>query len=93
MSNQFAKIFETDLGQVLVTLDDSVDDGPMVRFTVQPEGFGLCHTALTFFDPDEGHKSARHAFDTVTEQVAIQVRDEIFRSCAQYRQQDETTLQ
>ncbi|WP_426427357.1 hypothetical protein [Pseudomonas palmensis] len=46
--SQFAKLFEfTDIGQVLVKLDDG-DDGPEVRTYFVPDGLGVCSIAMTF---------------------------------------------
>lgn len=44
----FAKLFETDRGQILVKLDTDDDDAPEIRFYVQPPGLGVCYAAFGF---------------------------------------------
>ena len=72
----FAKLYETQLGQILVKIDDS-DSGPAVRFFFEPEGLGVCSVALQFSDSDCGWSDAESAFDRVTEEQALLVVSEV----------------
>jgi hypothetical protein len=70
----FAKLYETDLGQILVKLD-SGDDGPEVRYFFQPEGLGVCSVSANFKDLDEdtAWDNADCLFDDCTEESAFKV--------------------
>lgn len=68
----FAKLFNTDLGQILIKIDDG-GEGPEVRYFFEPSGLGVCSVALEFTDDDEGKAwdKAEHAFNNTDESVAI----------------------
>ena len=66
----FAKLFETEHGQVLVKRDEA-DDGPEIRFYINPPGLGVCSIAHVFPDSDGGQTAADKAFDAVSDQVAL----------------------
>lgn len=66
----FAKLFDTEQGQILVKLDDAEDGEPEVRFYVQPAGMGVCSLAITFPGKD-GFSSARRVFEGVTLGTAV----------------------
>lgn len=71
MKDKFAKLFETEKGQILVKLDDG-DEGAEVRFYFMPEGLGVCSMALQFEGSDD-HKwdLAESAFEKVDEELAL----------------------
>lgn len=71
----FAKLFETDIGQILVKVDDG-DSGPEVRFYFTHDGFGVCCTALEFSDNDEGKEEARKVFNETSVDSAIDIAKE-----------------
>lgn len=73
----FAKLYETELGQILVMRDEG-DEGPEVRFYVKPAGLGVCSDAVGFDESDEGHEKADRCFAEVGRQTAIQVASSIF---------------
>lgn len=68
----FAKLYESALyGQILVKRDNSNEKcDPEVRFYFKPPGLGLCSTALTFADNDEGDANADKIFERVTLELA-----------------------
>lgn len=72
----FAKLFTfPDIGQVLVTLDETDDhesNGPEVKFQFVPEGLGVCAVRLSKFGSDEesAWKKAEDAFAAVDEAFA-----------------------
>lgn len=69
----FAKLFETDVGQILVK-KDSGEDGPEVRFYFQPEGLGVCSVAFNGFGDDEnGWDAADMTFETIDAQDAVNI--------------------
>lgn len=71
--NNFAKLFDTKVGQVLCVLDMSGDeDGPEITFTCKPEELGLCSTKITFKDTDIGASNAQSKFDSLTAETAFQ---------------------
>ena len=66
----FAKLYETELGQILVKQDEG-DDGPEIRFFFRPEGLGVCSFALMFTDDDEGWDAADASFEKIDESSAL----------------------
>lgn len=68
----FAKLYESGIyGQILVKRGSSNEEcAPEVRFYFKPPGLGLCSTALTFNDNDEGNDSADELFERVTLELA-----------------------
>lgn len=70
MSEPFAKLYGTDVDQVLVMLDPSGGGDSEVRFYVQPEGEMLRSFAASFEDDDSGWAKAQATFDNVTEASA-----------------------
>jgi len=70
----FAKLYETEVGQILVKLDDG-DDGPEVRYFFQPEGLGVCSVAVNFKDSDEdtAWDNADTVFDGCTEESSLEM--------------------
>jgi hypothetical protein len=68
MINQFAKLYETSLGQILVLLDDG-DYGPEVsiRFLTGIDGLAICQIKLAFDSEDK----AELIFKQMTEESAF----------------------
>jgi hypothetical protein len=64
----FAKLYETEVGQILVMLD-SGDNGPEVQYHFEPKGLGVCNLSINFKDDDE---------DTAWDKV-----EKIFEACTQ----------
>lgn len=74
MKKPFAKLFETDRGQVLVMRRESDDDGPEIAifFTPNADCTGLCKIAVSGFGDDEAaEERADAAFEMITEEGAI----------------------
>lgn len=71
MSKPFAKLFDTEHGQILVKIDAGEDSAPEVRFFAEPPGLGVCSVALAFEDSDEGWDTAEQAFEKVDIEMAI----------------------
>lgn len=75
--NTFAKLYETELGQILVKQDEG-EDGAEVRIFFKPEGCGVCTLALSWGDDDSETQwsKADSVFNNVTEESATNlVRD------------------
>ena len=58
----FAKMFQTELGQVVVMLQADDDGAPEVRVFMKPEDMGVCSTAFGYSDDDAGQASADGGF-------------------------------
>jgi len=70
----YAKLYETEVGQVLVKLDASPDEvKPEVRFFFEPSGLGVCSIAILFSDDDEGWDKAEKLFNTTDEISATRI--------------------
>ena len=73
----FAKLYETNIGQILVKTDTNEDGCPEVRIYFEPDGFGVCSQAVTFTDDDSGWDNRQKYFDLVGEEEAVKVVGEI----------------
>lgn len=78
--NQFAKLFNTHRGQVLVLLrdDGTAENGPCVEISAKPEGFGICATTIDFPDTDKGSEGAQKTFDVMNEERALAALEPLF---------------
>lgn len=67
----FAKLYETDIGQVLVKLDsaESEEHDAEVRIYFEPKGLGVCSAAFSYDDWDK----AEEAFDKVDQDMATAI--------------------
>jgi len=68
----FAKLYETDVGQILVKKGDDEDGQPVIEFYFHPEakGLGVCSVMLEFFSDDDGESNRDEAFEKVDESFA-----------------------
>lgn len=68
----FAKLFETEIGQVLVKIDEK-DNTPEVRIFFEPDGLGVCSVALEFKDDESGNAwdKADNCFEKTDQDVAV----------------------
>jgi hypothetical protein len=48
----FAKLYDTDKGQVVVMIQSNEDADPEIRFYAEPEGLGVCSLAMSYDDWD-----------------------------------------
>lgn len=69
----FAKLYETNIGQILVKMDASEEQKPEIRFFFEPEGLGVCSTAMGFPDTEEGWDNQLILFNSVDEDQAIAI--------------------
>jgi hypothetical protein len=69
---RFCKLYETEIGQILVKADTSEDGAPEVRFYFKPAHLGICSMAITFEDNDSGWDNQEKTFDLVTQESAIE---------------------
>jgi len=68
----FAKLYETEVGQVLVKLDSSPEECvPEIRFYFMPPGLGVSSIAISFQDSEEGWDKAEIGFNNVDEEKAL----------------------
>lgn len=72
----FAKLFETEKGQIVVLLQTNEDNDPEIRFFVKPENMGVCSTAFGYEEDD--FEGAQEGFDKVTFEMAAKAQEEIF---------------
>jgi len=68
----FAKLYETERGQVLV-MRQSSDEGPEIAFHFYPgvDGLGLCQFRIGYTDDDDGESKADTAFEEITQERAV----------------------
>ena len=69
----FAKIYETEIGQILITKDTHAEScNPEVRTYFEPEGLGVCSISATMKDDSEDSWSnVDKLFDNMTEEEAV----------------------
>lgn len=67
----FAKLFETEIGQLLVKIDTSDECKPEVRIYFEPPELGVCSIAWGFNDDDDGWSKADALFEKVDQDYAI----------------------
>ena len=73
MIEKFAKLYETNIGQILIKIDTDTDDKVEVRFSFTPDGLGVCSVAATMKDAsDKSWDSAQEMFDNVTKESAVE---------------------
>jgi len=78
----FAKLYETEIGQILVKRDEG-DDGPEMRLFFKPEKLGVCSFAFSYSDDDEGWDKLDKAFDDMNEKDATEMTKNIFSNVTQ----------
>lgn len=71
----FAKLYESNIGQILVKLDEG-DKGPEVRFYFKPDLLGVCSLATQFDDTDSGWQKAESFFQKVDYEAAYRIASE-----------------
>ena len=71
---QFAKLFDTKHGQILVKADEGENRGSEVRFYFQPEELAVSSSAFLFPEDETGEK-ARECLANVTEDMAIKMAE------------------
>jgi len=67
----FAKLYGEDKDQILVKMDSSENNKAEVRFYFEPDGLGVCSSALQYKSDDpESWDKAENFFKEVTEEKA-----------------------
>lgn len=75
----FAKLYDTEFGQILCLLDLGHEDGddPCVEFYARPGDLGVCKLKHRFDNSDRGAGFAQEFFDEITEAIAIRQTEPI----------------
>lgn len=65
----FAKLYETERGQIVVLRDKDSEENPAIVFMFDPgvEALAVCRLALGFQDSNEGENQRDAAFEALTE--------------------------
>lgn len=75
----FAKLYDTDKGQIVVMLQSNDEGNPEIRFFVEPPGLGVCSMAFSFDgDDDNTWNAAEASFDKVDEAMAVAAQVQLF---------------
>lgn len=73
MSNIFAKLYERDGNQILVTAETNDEDKPVIKIMAIPQGLGLCSFSIGYKDTEEGFDVRDSVFEQdVTEDWAFE---------------------
>lgn len=68
----FCKVLNHDkYGQVLIVLDTDDESRPSVKFSMAPEGLGVCSVTSSFRDSDVGWDMAEEAFGNSDMDMAL----------------------
>lgn len=71
----FAKMFDTEYGQVVSMLQADDDGDPEIRFYAKPDGFGVCSIAFGYSGNwDRAEENFSKIDVTMASQVAMQIR-------------------
>lgn len=76
--SQFAKLFDTAAGQVLV-LSDHEGEQAQLKYFIKPEGMGLCCMTAMFIPGEEGFAERDKAF---AEQINQEYADGFAQHCS-----------
>jgi hypothetical protein len=79
----FAKIFETETGQILVYLDLDDDQEPCITVSVKPDGFGVCSIKMSYTS-GAGEDMSYMAFSKFSASKAEQIANGILESCKDF---------
>lgn len=80
---EFAKLYDTELGQILVKLDTDDECKVEVRFWFYPPGLGVCSVAMTAKDDsDSAWDWGESTFANVTEEKATKFVQETIEKLA-----------
>ena len=71
----FAKMFDTEYGDVLVMRQDDDEGNPEIRFYCEPEGLGLCSVAFSY--SEDAYERRDEGFDKVTLEMAVKVAKDL----------------
>ncbi len=74
----FAKLYQTERGQILVKLDSDEDGSPEIRFYVNPEDLGLNSLAFGYEDSEKGWEDVKEGFAKVDFGMACRVAKQIY---------------
>jgi hypothetical protein len=69
----FAKLYETEVGQILVKMDSNEEYAPEVRFYFEPQGLGVCSLATSFKDNAEGWDNQEKYFNEMSKEQATSI--------------------
>jgi len=72
----FAKMFNTQHGQVVAMIQANDDGAPEVRFFCKPDGLDVSSVAFSYPDSDEGWSRAEDGFA----KVDIELAEKAYRS-------------
>lgn len=75
--NTFAKLYETDIGQIVV-MRHMGEDEPEIRIYINPNGNGVCWASVGFSGCDAGRDAANRFFAGMTAELAVKVASEAF---------------
>lgn len=77
----FAKLYDTNLGQILVK-QDTGDDGVEVRVYFEPDGLGICSLAFSYGEDSEELQwdKTDKVFEELTEVKCISLVEEVLYS-------------
>lgn len=74
----WAKLFERDGKQVLVTNDQDEDGNPCVKISAKPKGLGVSSLSIGFKDTEEGYELCDKCFEKMDEGKAFDLAQQIF---------------
>ena len=71
----FAKLYDTEVGQILAKIDTGEEGNPEVRVFFEPEGLGVCSLAFTFteYSEDEQWDKLDEVFNSLEEDTLVEM--------------------
>lgn len=72
--SEFAKLYETELGQILIIFDSNDDYKPSITAWFTPKGLGVCKLGVNGFpDTDKGWEDAESLFNGIDQNKAFNI--------------------
>lgn len=74
-TKDFAKLFNSACGQIVVLQNQNTDGEPAITFMFDPgvDGLAVCHISIGFTDDETGEEKARKAFVATGQEDAERV--------------------
>lgn len=76
----FAKLYETEIGQILVKMDSNPEGEPEVRIYFEPRALGVCSLAVSFEESNDGYDKQEAYFNAMTQEISLKHVKDIIKT-------------
>lgn len=78
LTKEFAKVFDTDRGQVVVIMSADDEGCPSLHAYAWPPLLGVCKAVVSYEDSDQGWNESEEAFETLDKDKAMLLVEPLF---------------